>query len=399
MKREVTAEELARPMVPYQQARAQIIGAFEPLAATRVLLDGALGMVAARDVAAQIDVPGFASSAMDGYAIRSADAPGSVRLIDDVPAGTVGTVTVTTGTAAKIMTGAPIPDGADAVVPWEDTTVNGEVVEVRVSVRAGHHVRPLGEDIARGARVVAAGTPLRAGHLGVLASLGHTDVEVVPRPTVAILSTGDEVVAPGSALGPGQVYDANGTLLRALCREAGADVVEVSRLADEPDQISAWFADAAKRVDLIITTGGASVGEHDWVRHVLERDGDLTLWRIAIKPGKPVAFATIGSARVLGLPGNPGSAFTGMHVFVQPVLRRMGGRDPEPARVRARLATDVANKGRTLFCRVTLDAGVATPMPAQSSVVLSNVLDADGYAVIDPGGMAAGDEVTVELLR
>jgi len=386
-------------MIGYEQARARIISSFEPLEVTRVLLDDALGLVCGERLAAEIDVPGFASSAMDGYAIRSADAPGTLRLIGDVPAGSVASATIEAGTAAKIMTGAPIPPGADAVVPWEDTVATSDEVEVRASVRAGHHVRPLGEDIARGATVLSPGVVLRAPHLGVLASLGRTDVAVVPRPTVAILSTGDEVVAPGSRLAPGQVYDANGTLLRALAREAGADVVETSRLADDPDEIAAWFADAAKRVDLIITTGGASVGEHDWIRHVLERDGTLTLWRVAIKPGKPVAFATIHGAKVLGLPGNPGSAFTGMHVFVQPALRALAGRDPEPRRVRARLTADVPNKGRTLFCRVTLSGEDATPMPAQSSVVLSNVLGADGYAVVAPGGMRAGDEVTVELLR
>lgn len=399
MKREISAEELERPLVPYEEARARILGEFEPLGATRVMLDDALGLVAADDVVAEIDVPGFASSAMDGYAIRASDAPGVVRLVADVPAGTVATTRVEEGTAATIMTGGPIPEGADAVVPWEDTERNGDHVTVRVEVAQGHHVRPQGEDLAAGSTVIASGTVLRPAHLGVLASLGHIDVAVIPRPTVAILSTGDEVAAPGTALNPGQVYDANQTLLAAMCREAGADVVETSRLPDDPDLIAAWLHDAARRVDVIVTTGGASVGEHDWIRHVLERDGELMLWRIAIKPGKPVAFARLSSAKVLGLPGNPGSAFTGMHVFVQPALRALAGRDPEPRTVSAVLSDDVRNGGRTLFCRVVLEGERARPMPAQSSVVLSNVLGADGYAIIAPGGLAAGTDVTVELLR
>ncbi len=403
MKREVTAEELARPMVPYREARAQILAGFERLTPTRVLLDDALGLVTAEPLVAEHDVPGFDNSAMDGYAIRSADTAGSkpvvLRLVDEVPAGSSPTVAIEPGTAATIMTGAPLPPGADAVVPWEDTERREGAVAVQIDVPPGRHVRPRGEDVAAGAEVIPAGAALRPVHLGVLAALGRVDVAVIPRPTIAILSTGDEVAPPGTALRPGQVYDANRTLLTAMCRAAGGDVVEASALADDPDDIAGWLHDAAKRVDMIVTTGGASVGEHDWIRAILEREGDLKLWRIAIKPGKPVAFASLSGTRVLGLPGNPGSAFTGMHVFVQPAIRAMAGRDPEPPRVRARLAEAVKNKGRTLFCRVTLDGDVARPLPAQSSVVLSNIIPADGYAIIDPGGMPAGAEVTVELLR
>ena len=402
MKREVTAEELARPMVPYQEARAQILDDVQPLKPTRVLVEHALGLVASEPIVADLDVPGFDNSAMDGYAIRAADTadakPVTLRLVDEIPAGVVG-APLEPGTAATIMTGAPMPPGADAVVPWEDADARGGTVVIGMDVPVGRHVRPRGEDIAMGSTIIDAGTRLRAVHLGVLASLGRFDVGVVPRPTIAVLSTGDELLAPGDAPAQGKVYDANRALLRAMCAEAGGDVVAADALADDPDQIEAWLHDAAARADLVVTTGGASVGEHDWIRAILERAGELKVWRVAIKPGKPVAFARLDGTPVLGLPGNPGSAFVGMHVFVQPVIRILGGGDPEPRRVRARLGAPVKNKGRTLFCRVQLDGEVAHPMPAQSSVVLSNVMDADGYAIIAPGGMDEGAEVTVELLR
>jgi molybdopterin molybdotransferase len=343
---------------------------------------------------------------MDGYAIRSSDTerasrdfPAVLRLIDDVPAGTASNRTVEPGTAAKIMTGAPIPPGADAVVPWEDTEARTGSVAVLVPVPERKHVRPQGEDVPAGTEIISDGALLGPVHLGVLASLGRLAVHAHPRPRVAVLSTGDELRSPGDALGPGQIYDSNATLAAALLERAGATIGDVAMLGDDPAQISSWLKRAAAHNDLIVASGGASVGEHDWMRDVLSREGELTMWRVAMKPGKPVVFGSIGGTPVLGLPGNPGSAFVGIHVFVLPAVRVLGGKDPAPAFFTARLAAGVkGSASRTVFCRVRIDGGRAVPLPAQSSVVLSNLLPTEAFAIVPPGGLPEGADVRVEPL-
>lgn len=402
MKRTVTQEELARPLVPYEEARAAVLDAFEPLASQRMRLAEALGLVLAETVVSDIDVPGFANSAMDGYAIRSddtADAPVALRLVDDLPAGSAPSIEIEPGTAATIMTGAPLPPGADAIVPWEDTEKLDGSVKVLVRVDERKHVRPAGEDVRAGDEVVAEGAVLTPVHLGVLASLGRTHAEVRPRPRVGVLSTGDELVPPGGKLMPGQIFDANRTLIGAMCEAAGARVVAEALLRDDPEAIGGWLEEAAAETDLIVTSGGASVGEHDWIREVLEREGALAMWRVAIKPGKPIAFGRVKGTPVLALPGNPGSAFVGLHVFVQPALRKMRGTTPEPRRVAATLGERVqGSPSRTQFTRVRLEGSTAVPLPAQSSVVLSNLIPADGFAIVPPGGLPQGADVMVELL-
>jgi len=401
-KRTVTKEELERPLVPYREALDQILSAFAPLPPEMLPLERTLGLITAEPIVARLDVPGFDNSAMDGYAVRAADidAPGTaLRLIDDLPAGSDPQIEIGPGTAATIMTGAPLPPGADTVVPWEDTERRDDEVVVLRETTQGKHVRPAGEDVRAGDVVVPAGTELRPIHLGVIASLGMSEVRVHPRPRVAILSTGDELAAPGDELKPGHVYDANHALLSAACVRAGAQVDATALIGDEPDVIASWLRQVARHTDLIVTTGGASVGEHDWMRAILEAEGDLTLWRIAIKPGKPVAFGRFDGTPVLGLPGNPGSAFVGMHVFVARAIRAMAARSIEPPSVRAELGAAVkGSPSRTLFARVRLDGNVATPLPAQSSVVLSNIIPADGFAIIPPGGLPEGADVTVEMI-
>jgi len=400
-KRTVTKEELERPLVPYRDALDQIVSAFSALPPEAVPLERALGLVLAEPIVAAFDVPGFDNSAMDGYAVRAADAkPGAVlRLIDDLPAGSDPQVEIGPGTAATIMTGAPLPPGADAVVPWEDTERRETEVVVLGETSKGKHVRPAGEDVRAGDEVVPAGTELRAIHVGVIASLGLTEVLAHRRPRVAILSTGDELAAPGDALEPGHVYDANRSLLAAMCARAGAEIDATALIGDEPEVIAAWLRQVARHADLIVTTGGASVGEHDWIRAILEAEGDLSLWRIAIKPGKPVAFGRFEGTPVLGLPGNPGSAFVGMHVFVARAIRAMAARSVDPPSARARLAAAVkGSPSRTLFCRVRLEGETAVPLPAQSSVVLSNLIPADGFAIVPPGGLPEGADVTVEMI-
>ena len=399
MKRDVTDEELGRPLVPYREAVERIVGSFGALAPRDVALSEALGLIIAEPIVSPHDVPGFDNSAMDGYAVIASDTPGALTIVDDLPAGTVGTRTIEPGTAAKIMTGAPLPPGADAVVPWEDTELRGVEVVVKVAFAPRRHVRPRAEDVRAGDEVIASGSALGPVHLGVAASVGRTHVLAHPRPGVAILSTGDELAEPGAVLEPGQVFDANRAVLRAMCERAGAAVVADALIGDDPAAITAWLHEAAAKADLIITSGGASVGEHDWIRAILEEQGSLTLWRIAIKPGKPVAFGAIDGTRVLGLPGNPGSAFVGAHVFVQPAIRALAGRDPSPTRLTKTLADDVkGSQGRTQFTRVRIEGEHAIPLPAQSSVVLSNLLGTQGFAIVEPGGARVGSDVTVELL-
>ncbi|MDP8976023.1 MAG: molybdopterin molybdotransferase MoeA [Actinomycetota bacterium] len=406
--RTVSAEELATPLLPYEQARAFVIQAFEAVAPVEVPLLDSLGRRSAERVVAEVDVPGFANSAMDGYAIRSADTAGAspnepalLRLVDDLPAGRAPSVPLRPGAAAKVMTGAPVPPGADAVVPWEDIAPGpGEdAVAVLTEVPPAAHVRPRGEDMAAGQVVMEVGEVLGPVHLGVLASLGRTHVRArVPR--VAVLSTGSELVPPGQPLGEARIYNSNATLLSALSRAAGATVTATGMVDDDPRRVADWLNVAANQADLVVTSGGASVGEHDWLREVLCSEGELRLWRVAMKPGKPVAFGRIGGVPVLALPGNPGSALACAHAFVMPAIRALEGSDPEPAWLPAELADDVAGQpNRTLLCPVKLQAGggVDRAFPlAVLSGALSHLLGFDGFAIVPPGGLPAGAPVRVE---
>lgn len=402
MKRTVTAEELTREVMPYDEALARFVASFAPLPPVTLPLDGAVGCVAADDVVANFDVPGFPSSAMDGYAVRAADATEGARLrvIGDRPAGYGGDDgPLQPGTAAKIMTGAPVPGGADAVVPWEDTIAHDDAIEIVRPATPNRHVRPQGEDIAAGRVVISRGEVVTTIGAGVAASLGMTALSVHPRARVAIASTGDEVIPPGQPLPRGAIYDANRTVLRAMCVAWGADVVKADLVRDDPDALGAWLHDAAEAADLIVTTGGASVGEHDWMRTLLERDAQMQWWRVALKPGKPVAFARLGGAAVLALPGNPGSAAVGAHVFVARAIRLLAGRDPSHAGGIATLTEAVkGSPSRTAFTRIRLDGDQAIPLPAQSSVVLSNLIGTDAFAIVPPGGLPAGAPVTWERL-
>ncbi len=401
MKRVITNEELERPLLPYDDAVRLVTASFRPLPPIRLPLDEALGLVCAEDIRSTIDVPGFPSSAMDGYAVRAADTqnpPVALAVAGELTAGGEILAALGPGTAATIMTGGVVPEGADAIVPWEDTDRGTDTVTIHSAASPGKHVRPAGEDVAAGSIVVRAGEVLTAVRLGVIASIGDADVPVHRRPRVAVLSTGDEITAPGGALSAGHVYDANSTLIAALLRSAGADLADVATVRDDPVAISSWLADASRSADLIVTSGGASVGSHDWLREVLERDGDLTMWRVAVKPGKPVALGRIAGAPVIVLPGNPGSAFAAMHCFVIPAVRTMLGGDPAHRAIDARLAEPVrGSANRTNLARVRIDSDRAIPLAAQSSVVLSNLIGADGFAIVPPGGLDEGARVRVEL--
>jgi molybdopterin molybdotransferase len=408
MRRTITRTELEQPLVPYEEAVERVLEQIGTLPSSLMPLRDARGLAIAEQIVSEHDVPGFDNSAMDGYAIVAADTAGAktenpaiVRLLEDLPAGTAPTQEVRSGSASKIMTGAPIPKGADAVVPWEDTEVRDDgTVAILAEIPKRKHVRPRGEDVRAGSEVVAKGATLHPVHIGVIASVGRTHVHAIPRPRVAVLSTGDELVQPGGELQPGQIFDANTSLITAMCESAGAIVTLTGSTGDDPRAVADWLDGAAGMADLLVTSGGASVGEHDWIRDVLSRRGELSLWRVAIKPGKPIAFGRVEGTPVIALPGNPGSAFVGVHVFVAAAIRKLAGRDPKPRATRALLAEDVkGSPSRTLFLRVRLANNKALPLPAQSSVVLSNIIPTEGFAIVPPGGLPAGAEVRVELLE
>jgi molybdopterin molybdotransferase len=405
-RRAVSAEELATPLLAYPDARARILASFQPLPAVDVPLAEAVGLTLAEPVVAGHDVPGFANSAMDGYAVRSADLraasaeqPIVLRVSGDLPAGAAPQHALEAGTAARIMTGAPLPPGADAVVPWEDVEGTDEQVLVPLSVSPGRFVRPRGEDVAAGQTVLEAGEVVRPIQVGVLASLGQNRALVHRPPRVAVLSTGEELVAAGEALRPGQVHDANGPLLTALCEAAGGRVVMAEMVGDDPSAIQDRVQQAVSTADVLVTSGGASVGEHDWLRDVLSRTGQLSMWRVAIKPGKPIGFGSASGVPVFLLPGNPGSAFVCAHAFVLPAVRTMAGRHPDAPSLQARLGQAVSGSPeRTFFCPVRLDGELAHPLPPRSSAVLSHLRGADGFAVVPAGGLSEAAAVRVERL-
>ena len=384
-------------MLTLEEARERILGGAQRTAGERIPLADAAGRVLVESrFVARVDVPPFANSAMDGFAIRSPDAPGPLRVIGESHAGTAAPPPVDAGTAVRIMTGAPIPDGADAVVPVEDASENGSVVTVPTTVDRGTHVRAAGHDTRAGDEVCVP-NPLTPAGIAVLASLGIAEVDVHRRPVVAILSTGDELAAPGTPLGPGRIYDANGIALAAAVAEAGGSAVVLDRAADDETQIEHTLARAAADADLVIASGGVSVGQRDFVRAVLEVRGTLDFWRIAVQPGKPLAVGSLDGATVIGLPGNPVSALVAFELFARPLIRAMhglagDGRLHLPAIAGARMPKDTS---RRAFLRVALAAVdcamVATPAGGQASSQLRPLADADALLVV-PEGIDAAEE-------
>ena len=391
-RRRVGRDELDEPLLSYDEAIVRIVGSFTPLAPAEVDLASCLGSVLADDLVAADDIPSFDNSAMDGYAVRSEDLSAGPATLE--VAHRVGP-----GLATKIMTGQPVPDGADAIVPWERAEPDGDDrVRAEGPVEAGRFVRRRGEDLHEGDTVLRAGSVLDPVAIGLAASVGCSALRVQPRPRVGVLSTGDELVDVSEPVGRGRVRDANGPLLAAIVERAGATVTGRRRTPDDPDAISDALRQLAAEADLVVTSGGASVGEKDWLRVVLERDGELGFWRIAMRPGKPVALGRIDDTPVIVLPGNPGSVVACSHVVVSRALRRLAGRDPEPDTVAATLGAGVVGDAqRTVVHPVRRDGDVAHPVVVRSSQVLSNALGADGWVIVPPGGVPAGETVRVEL--
>jgi molybdopterin molybdotransferase len=318
-------------MLGYREALERVLDSVAPLPPRRVPLGEALGRVAAEEVVAADPVPPFTNSGMDGFAVRAADvegaredAPVGLRVVADLPAGQVAACHVTPGTALRIMTGAPLPGGADAVVPVEWTTATADRVEVRRPVKRGANVRPAGEDVPAGARVVERNAVLRAGDIGVLAEVGHTEVTVIPRATIAVITTGDELVDASERPDRGRIRDSN---IYAVCAQAaafGAASLAIPRVADRRADMQQALLAAAAAADVIVTTGGISMGAFDCVKDALEAlAAERVFWRVAQKPAGPLGFWRLGGVPVFGMPGNPVAAMIVMEEYVRPALRKM----------------------------------------------------------------------------
>jgi molybdopterin molybdotransferase len=392
------------------EARRDVLAVVPALPVVSVGLLEASGLVLAQPVVAPHDVPQFSNSAMDGYAVRAEDVqdpPVVLEVIEDLPAGYVASFSVRPGTATKIMTGAPIPDGADAVVPVEDTEQQDDRVSIGSAVGVGANVRATGGDVGAGTRVFEAGERLGAAHLGVLASLGVSAPTVRRRPRVAILSTGDEVMDPAVVeLQPGQIRDSNRVVLNSLLQESGADVLDLGIVRDDADLLRATLDRAAGRADVIITTGGVSMGEYDLVKKVLSDLGEIDFWQVAMQPGKPFAFGLLKGTPFFGLPGNPVSVMVAFEQFTRPaLLHMMGATNLFRPRVPGRLLQSVdTNREKVVFLRVRAALDETGRWVAElSGGQLSNMLSAMAYGnafSVSPVGtdvIAAGDEVELEM--
>lgn len=384
-----------------------LAAAIPPPPAHRAQLADALGATLAVDVTAPLALPAFDNSAMDGYALRASDvADGrSLPVSQRILAGQAP-LPLTSGTAARIFTGAPLPEGADSVVMQEACAVVDGSVRCLHAVTAGSHVRRRGEDVAQGSLLLPRGRRLRPQDLGLLASVGMASVEVYRPLRVAILVTGDELREPdGPPLQAGEIFNSNGPMLAAMVRRCGLQPIGTDRVADSEQAVAQALGDAAATADVIVSTGGVSVGEADHVRSQVERLGTLSLWRIAIKPGKPLAFGRVGDVPFIGLPGNPSSVFVTFAVLARPFLLACQGRDErEMPRLTVRAGFSVTSAGtREEYLRVTLlpgdDGAEAVLAGNQSSGALSAATRAQALAVVPPDTLIApGDAVDVILL-
>ncbi len=371
-------------MISEEEARAKIVEAIQPLPARKLPISQALDCFAAEDYVARFPLPNFDNSAMDGYAVMASDCSprrirpsagrsgARLRVVGEQPAGMDRQLRVSAGQAVRIFTGAPMPAGADAVVMQEDVAREGDVIVVNEDVDSGEFVRKRGCDLSEGQKILTAGERIRAATLGLLASQGFSEVAVGGEVDAAIISTGDELAAPGEELRPGQIYESNAMLLQALLRRCGTTVASMQHCCDDADSLIQALMQAFKHRVLIIT-GGVSVGEHDLVQSALRSLGaKIDIWRVAIKPGKPFLFGTAAGCSVFGLPGNPVSAFVTFLQFVRPtILKMMGASDLDLPKMPAKLLVDLANEGdRPHYIRGKLENGTFAPIGRQESHAL-----------------------------
>ncbi len=395
------------PLMSVEDAAALMAARIMPLAATEIVsLGEADGRVLAQDIHSTVALPPFDNSAVDGYAVRHADvqSEGETRLPlgGRVPAGASGTALATAGVAIRIFTGAPMPPQTDTVFMQEDVTPDGDHVILPAGLKRGANRRKAGEDISVGALALPGGRTLRPQELALLSAIGLTQIKVTRRLKVAIFSTGNELTEPGLPLGPAAIYDANRALLAALVRRAGAQVVDLGILRDKPEELAPRLAEAATKSDLVLTSGGVSTGEEDHVKGAVERVGSLVFWRIAIKPGRPVAMGVIGGKPFVGLPGNPVAVFVTFVYVVRPLIALLSGAKPEiPTALPVRMGFSYRKKtGRREYVRVSLERdGNALPLalkhPQDGAGVLTSLTETDGLIELgeDLIEVAAGETV------
>lgn len=385
-------------LLPVEDAQARLLALRAPLAPENIAFSESLGRYLSEPVVAQRDQPAAPLSAMDGYAVRFADMPGPWTITGESAAGSTPSATVGQGEALRIFTGAWLPDGADTVIMQEDLSAEGTALHLTTHdyIRSGQHIRALASDFATGATLVAAGARLTPGAIAAAIMSGNEQLAVGKRPRVAILTTGDELVHPGHPLAPGQIPDSNGTMLAAMLAAEPADVSLPLHLRDDRSSLSHVLKDLARRHDVIVTVGGASVGDHDHVRGALEdAGGNIDFWKIAMRPGKPLIAGTIGDALLLGLPGNPSSAFVTATLFLIPLVRHLAGaRDPLPEVRQAPLASALAaGTKRRDYLRARLEKGALAVFDGQDSGRTYPLAEANALVIRDIGAAprAAGE--------
>jgi molybdopterin molybdotransferase len=398
-------------LMPVADALAAILDGAKPMGEEIVALDAAYHRVLARDVAARRTQPPQAMSAMDGYAVRAADAASlsaRLKVIGEVAAGRPFGKTIGAGEAARIFTGGVVPDGADAVIIQEDTATDGDSITISEAAVKGRHIRPAGVDFREGDVLLARGRRLSDRDLSLAAAMNYPELPVRRRPKVAVLATGDELVMPGTTPGPGQIVYSNGYALRALARAEGADTIDLGIAADTLAATTEGIRRARDLgADILVTTGGASVGDHDLVKRSLEAEGvTMAFWRIAMRPGKPMMHGRLGAMRVIGLPGNPVSSYVCAFLFLVPLIRALSGRTIiHHARETALLGRDLAaNDQREDYLRARLDERgdgsiIATPVTQQDSSLLGNLAVSQGLVIRPPHAAAAAKGSAVDILR
>ena len=389
-------------MISESEARTKILEAVRPLPPRKMSISQALDRFAAEDYLAQFPLPMFDNSAMDGYAVVATDCRTGKRLrvVGEQPAGANRKLCVSKGTAVRIFTGAPMPAGADAVVMQEDVNREGDAIVVNTDVDVYEFVRRRGCDLGEGQKILSQGEQINATKLALMASQGYWEVLVGGDVRIGIISTGDELATPGEKLRPGQIYDSNSVLLQALLQQCGATVAMTARCSDDAESLQNTFQSAAE-YEILIITGGVSVGEHDLVQATLRKIGaKIDIWRVAIKPGKPFLFGSLGKCFIFGLPGNPVSAFVTFLQFVRPsILKMMGAKDVGLVMLPARLTVDQSNQSeRAHYVRGKFENRNFTPIGRQESHALFGLSQSNALLRIESGeALRAGASVLVQV--